>query len=93
MNYLNLTRDQAISLVGIETIEKLEKEHCNPTNKFINDILLETENDKIVNILAEYKSSIKSNDGSATISAYYYIDSSIDNLDNAVWEIHHYAIY
>ncbi|HMX99456.1 MAG TPA: hypothetical protein PKC44_06750 [Agitococcus sp.] len=81
MNYLNLTRDQAISLVGIETIEKLEKEHCNPTNKFINDIL------------AEYKSSIKSNDGSATISAYYYIDSSIDNLDNAVWEIHHYAIY
>ena len=81
MNYFNLTRDQAISLVGIETIEKLEKEHCNPTNKFINDIL------------AEYKSSIKSNDGSATISAYYYIDSSIDNLDNAVWEIHHYAIY
>ena len=81
MNYFNLTRDQAISLVGIETIEKLEKEHCNPTNKFINDILV------------EYKSSIKSNDGSATISAYYYIDSSIDNLDNAVWEIHHYAIY
>lgn len=93
MNYFNLTRDQAISLVGIETIEKLEKEHCNPTNKFINDILLETENLLFAFLLVEYKSSIKSNDGSATISAYYYIDSSIDNLDNAVWEIHHYAIY
>lgn len=98
MNYFNLTRDQAISLVGIETIEKLEEEIHKPERRTVSDILVSYNIEDGVTYaeyVIEYKVFIiKSNDESAEIVAYYRVNNDIKNLDNFDWgEAHHYAIY
>lgn len=93
-----MTREQAIKAVGIEWVEKVEKESCDFTNRVTSG----TEWDGF----DEFSSSVDFNKGEyvdfetgsyCSIVAYYYQKSEDVNktqdLGSLVWEVDHYELY
>lgn len=85
-----LTREQAVELCSIETVEKVESENCDFTNR------LQTDGDTAV----EFASSVKFIDGDGiqrTLTAYYYQEQEeldkTEDLGNMDWEIEGYEIW
>jgi len=87
-----LTREQAIEKVGIEAVEKVDAENCEPTNRvgFNGDCQGDD--------LTEWSASIKV--GDSVLVAYYYTSNEQDQVmadydgdGSAIdWTIDHYAI-
>lgn len=92
----NMTRDEAISIVGMNAILSVEKENCEPTNRVgFNG---ECQNDD----QTEWSASIHCkdiDDEECTLIAYYYTTNKQDQIisdasdGSAIdWTIDHYAI-
>ena len=78
----DLTRSEAITLVGIEAVNQVEAENCDFTNR------VQTDGDRYVEFSASVDCADK--DGDAILIAYYYQDESdlvIDDLGLLDWEI------
>lgn len=81
-------RATMVTCFGEDTVFKLERENCEPTNRLIDD------EDETV----EYTSSIKAEDvdgHKCIITAYYYQninDVREEDLGNLNWEIDDYGI-
>lgn len=85
-----LTKDQAIAIVGEAAVAAVEKENCDFTNR------LQCDGDDRVEFAASV--ACKDADGNdATLIAYYYqtqdaLDSAGDDLSNIDWTIYGYEI-
>ena len=89
MKHGKMTRDQAIEVAGIETVNKLDNENCDFTNR------VQTDGDTSI----EFSASIKfvDHDGSDRyLVAYYYQEQEaldgIDDLGSLDWTIEGYEI-
>ena len=86
----NLTREQAIEMVGLELVEKVESMNCDFTNR------IQTDGDTAV----EFSAGINFIDKDGyrrTLTAYYYQDprdlDATDDLGSLDWEVSGYEIY
>lgn len=84
-----MTREQAIDLVGLATVEKVEAMNCEMTNRAIDDGTVE--------FRAETDAGEDENGYSRTLEAYYYQDDNeefkaCEDLSNLEWSINHYAV-
>jgi len=85
-----LTREQAVSLVGEDAVDEVEREDCDFTNR------VQCDGDTRVEFSASV--SCQDTDGNdVTLTAYYYIDqedldANGDSLDGFDWEIEGYDI-
>jgi hypothetical protein len=87
-----LTREQAIELVGIEAVEKVEAENCEPSNRVGFNGACQDDD------LTEWSASVKV--GDRVLTAYYYTDNEQDEAmaendgdGSAIdWTIDHYSI-
>lgn len=89
----NLTREQAIDLVGEAAVTKVDAENCDFTNRVGYNGSVQ--GDAEVEFSAS--SSCEDKDGSeVTLLAYYYQDAgdvdSAEGLDGLDWEIEGYEI-
>lgn len=91
--YSDLTRDEAIALLGTAAIGALERENCEPTSRLMPE----------PNTTQEWvsKIGIKLGDYDISLLAYYYPENSdffgddgelIEDLSNINWQIDHYEI-
>ena len=82
-----MTREELIQKVGIEYVDALENEACEPTSRLIYDAF-EPEHAGMV----EFQSCIETEKG--LISAYYYQKAEdmegVDDLGDLNWEVDHY---
>lgn len=91
MKHGTISRKEAIEIVGLEMVEKVDKENCDFTNR------IQTDGDTSV----EFSSSVQGEDlngDDCTLVAYYYqdqddIDEAGDDLGNLDWEVEGYEIY
>ena len=86
----NLSRDEAIAQVGLNAIELVESENCEPTNRH------QTDGDDSVEFMSTVTAMNKYGD-LVELRAYYYLtpkdlDSATDNYDHIDWVIHGYEI-
>jgi len=89
-----MTKEQAIAIVGVELVDKLDAENCGPTNRVGYNGACQGD-DK-----TEHSASISLEDG-RVLMAYYYTSNEQDqviaeaNGDGSViyWEITGYEIY
>jgi hypothetical protein len=65
-----LTRDQAIATVGLEAVERVEKENCEPTNRVGTNGACQGDS------FTEWASSVKV--GDFRLTAYYYTTNEQD---------------
>jgi hypothetical protein len=84
----NLTREQAIEIVGIDAVNKVDAENCDFTNRVCQG------DDEV-----EFSGSVSAVDKDGydvSVIAYYYQDASdvdgCDDLGNLDWEIEGYEI-
>lgn len=93
----NMTREEAIAIVGLESVEKAERENCEPTNRVGYNGAEQGDG------LCEWSASVRcqDKDGDAcTLLAYYYTTNEQDqamaaaNGDGSAidWEIAGYKI-
>lgn len=86
----NLTREQAVAIVGEQAVAKVEAESCDFTNRLMDD------NDDRVEFSAGVLATDK--DGQeCTLLAYYYptqaaLDAAGDDLSNVDWVIEGYEV-
>lgn len=82
----NLTRDQAIAIVGIDAVNTVDHENCDYTNR------VQTDGDDGI----EFSASVACADGAVLIAYYYLTQNDIDNagddLSNCDWQIAGYEI-
>ena len=91
-----LTREQAIEIVGIEAVKKVEAENCEPTGRVGFNGACQGDD------LTEWSASVAASDKEGypvRLVAYYYTDNDEDQAmadagDGSVinWEISHYAV-
>ena len=90
----NLTREQAIAIVGELAVDKVDRENCEPTNRVgYNGACQDDE-------LIEWAASVlcADKDGyECRVRAYYYttneeIDAAGADLSNVDWEISGYEV-
>lgn len=87
----DLTREQAIELVGLAAVEAVEKENCDFTNRLIDPVF------DIVEFSACVACTHADGDD-CILTAYYYqtnedIDESGGELGNLDWGIEGYEVY
>lgn len=73
----NLTREQAIEKVGIKTVEAVEAENCEPTNRIGYNGACQGD------ALIEWSASVEFKDAEGiprTITAYYYTDEDDEKI-------------
>lgn len=82
----NLTREQAIEIVGAKLVDELESENCDFSNR-------------VMDYDVEFTASVKfvDNEGiDRVLIAYYYQDQDavreVENLDGLDWEIEGFEI-
>ncbi len=80
----NLTREQAINLVGIAAVMAVEAKNCDFTNRVMDD-----------GGVVEFAASVVTSEG--VLTAYYYtsqeeIDAAGEDLSDVDWEIYGYEI-
>jgi len=86
----NLTREQAVAIVGEAAAAKVDAGNCDFTNRLMDD------NDDRVEFSASVRCEDK--DGTeCTVIAYYYptqqeLDDAGDDLSNVSWEIEGYEV-
>ena len=85
----NLSKEQAVSLVGLEAVEKVEEKNCDFTAR------LQTDGDDAVEFSASVTCVDK--DGSSfVLVAYYYQNeddvATADDLSDLDWEISGYEV-
>ena len=78
----NLTREQAIEIVGADAVKSVEARNCDFTNRVMDDGMV------------EFAASVVTEEG--VLTAYYYqtqaaVDAA-DGLDSLDWEIEGYEI-
>lgn len=86
----NLTREQAVAIVGEQAVNKVESAQCDFTNRLMDD------NDDRV----EFAASVHGEDSKGddyTLVAYYYptqqeLDNAGDDLGNVRWVIEGYEV-
>ena len=86
----NLTREQAIAIVGEQAVKKVDGKSCDYTCRLMGD------NDD----RAEFSASVccKDKDGNeCVVTAYYYptqqeLDGAGDDLSNVDWEIYGHEV-
>ena len=89
MEKSNLTRAQAIAIVGIDAVDAVDAEYCQPTNR----VGYNSNDDEV-----EFSSRVNAIDGGgkASLVAYYYQKTSdvngCGNLDELTWEVAGYEI-
>ncbi len=97
MNTGNITREQAIAIVGLAAVEKVEALNCEPTNRVGFNGGCQG------NSLTEYSATVSAEDtdgDSCNLTAYYYLKKDQeDKLAEAEgdgsaidWVIDHYSI-
>lgn len=79
MRHGNLTRDEAIELVGLNAVVAVEDENCEPTSR------CQTDGDTDVEFAASV--ACKTADGDdCVLTAYYYVGGEwMANLPDDVW--------
>ena len=85
-----LSRDQAVAIVGEESVAKVERENCEASSRLMPD-----HDDRV-----EFVASIwcQDSDGEkCSLRAYYYptqqeLDDTGDDLSNVNWEIEGYEV-
>lgn len=93
----NLTREQAMAIVGAKAVEKVERENCEPTNRVGYNGSCQNDD------LTEWSASVSCQDqdgNDVTLVAYYYTDDADEKLVEEVggdwgaidWEINGYEI-
>lgn len=90
----NLTREQAIAIVGINAVNAAEAKGCDPTNRVGYNGAYQGDD------LIEWRASAIAIDDyghDCVVSVYYYtsqeeIDAAGDDLSNVDWEIHGYEV-
>ena len=90
----NLTREEAIAIVGLESVEKAESKNCEPTNRVGYNGACQGDD------LIEWSAgaAAKDQDGTAVVvTVYYYttqdeIDAAGDDLGNVNWVIAGYEV-
>lgn len=90
----NLTREQAVAIVGEAAVAKAESANCEPTNRVGYNGAIQGDD------LIEWAGSAaaEDKDGAAcTVTAYYYtsqeeIDAAGDDLSNVDWTIAGYEV-
>lgn len=92
MSNTNLTREQAIALVGQGAVTRVENESCEPTNRVGYNGACQG------NALTEWSATVQI-DSETRITAYYYTDNDedamaaeCDDLSCINWEIDHYTV-
>jgi hypothetical protein len=65
MNTYNLSRAQAVELAGLEAVESVERENCEPTSRLLPDHMVD---------ITEWAASVKCLAG--TLSIYYMTNGS-----------------
>ena len=84
-----LTRRQVIALAGLETVEKVDSENCDFTNRLLPEVSEEVE-------FAASVEFVDQEGNERSLTAYYYQDEKevdeVESLDNLEWEIHGYEI-
>lgn len=90
----NLTREQAIAMVGIEAVESVDRGSCDYTNRVgYNGVC---QNDSEVEF--SFSVSAVDEDGyEVSLVAFYYQDAddvaSCDDLSDLDWDIYGYEVY
>lgn len=90
----NLTRAEAVAIVGAEAVAKAEAANCEPTNRVGYNGACQ--GDELIEWSAS--ASAQDKDGTAcTVTAYYYtsqdeIDAAGDDLSNVDWVIAGYEV-
>jgi len=84
----NLTREQAIEIVGVDVVEKLETENCEYSRNRNNSSIQEWTSHLKIDNECEF----------SRITAHYFVtDEEIkeakDDLSNIDWKINHYSVY
>ena len=79
----NLTREQAIEIVGADAVISVEDKSCDFTNRVMDGGMV------------EFAASVVTSEG--VLTAYYYtsqdeIDAAGEDLSNVDWEIYGYEI-
>ena len=79
----NLTREQAIEIVGADAVISVEAKNCDFTNRVMDGGMV------------EFAASVVTIEG--VLTAYYYtsqeeIDAAGEDLSNVDWEIYGYEI-
>lgn len=90
----NLTREQAIELVGIKAVEAAEAKGCEPTNRVGYNGAMQGDD------LIEWSSGASCEDkagSECSVIAYYYtsqeeVDAAGDDLSNVDWVIAGYEV-
>lgn len=84
----NLTREQAIEIVGVDAVNAVDAKNCDYTNR------VQTDGDSDIEFSAGVAAT--SVDCDVTLLAYYYQDQSaldaVDELDQLDWEIEGYEV-
>ena len=88
-----LTREQAIEIVGIDAVAKVEDESCDYTNRVGYNGSCQGDEE------VEFADSVKAEDKDGNdvhLIAYYYQDAekvdAEESLDGLVWTIHGYEV-
>mgnify|MGYP001203497987 CR=1 FL=1 len=79
----NLTREQAIEIVGADAVISVEAKNCDFTNRVVDGGMV------------EFAASVVTSEG--VLTAYYYtsqdeIDTAGDDLSNVDWTISGYEV-
>lgn len=90
----NLTRAEAVAIVGEEAVDKAEAANCEPTNRVGYNGAIQGDE------LIEWSGSASAEDKNGiacTVTAYYYttqeeVDAAGDDLSNVAWEIAGYEV-
>jgi len=84
-----MTREQAVAMVGEVAVDKVERENCDFTNR------VQCDGDTRV----EFAASVRCDDtegNAVTLRAYYYQEqadvNAVDSLDELEWEIEGYDV-
>lgn len=90
MRHGNLTREQAVALVGEDAVSKVEKINCEPTSR------LQCDGDTDVEFAASVRAVSNETGVDVHVTAYYYqaaeAVTDCDDLSNLDWEIEGFEV-
>lgn len=74
MRYDLLTREQAVAIVGADAVDRVDREHCEPTN------YVGVQGAGAGDDVTEWAASVRAADGgrAVTLTAYYYTSTADD---------------
>jgi len=86
----NLTKEQAVAIVGEDAVNAVEYENCEPTNRVGYNGACQGDE------LCEWSAGVSCHDDNGTdctLNAYYYTTNEEDeNIDMVDWEIAGYEV-